>query len=117
PQTLHFLVGPDWRLLSRAFLFRGGSIASATLSRGRFAEGESFGIALQRYGEGADAIFHSAAGCACVYVLSIREAAGLFQSAGVRTCGGARLCATVSGVAKTIRRRLHTKTCRHSCSF
>ena len=33
-QALHVLVGPDWRLFSRAFLFRSGPIAGATISRG-----------------------------------------------------------------------------------
>src|SRR5205823_7332930 len=97
------LVGLNWRLFSRAFLFRGGSIAGATISRRRLAQRESSRIALQRRGESADAIFHSAAWCDCFHVLSIRKTARLFQSAGVPTCNREWLCATVSGVANAIR--------------
>src|SRR5204863_4812608 len=102
-QALHILVWPDWRLFSRAFLFRGGSIAGAAISRGRLAQRESSRFAFQCRCESANAIFHSAARCDRFHVLSIRKTTRLFQSAGVPTCDGERLCATASGVENAIR--------------
>ncbi len=102
-QALYILVWPDRRFFPRPILFRSGPIAGATISRGRLAQRESARIALQRGGEGADAIFHSAARRDCFHVLPIRKAARLFQSTCVRACVGERLCATVNGVADAIR--------------
>jgi Na+(H+)/acetate symporter ActP len=85
-QAIYILVGPDRRLFPRAVVFRSGPIAGATISRRRLAQRESPRVALQRRGEGADAVFHSAARRDCFHVLPIRKAAGLLQS----TCVPAR---------------------------
>src|SRR5207249_11777187 len=98
-QAIYILVGPDWRFFSRAFVFRSGSIAGATISRGGLAQRESSRIALQRRGEGAHAVFHSAARRDCVHVLSTRQATGLLYSAGVRASARQWLRRTVNGAA------------------
>ena len=73
-----------------------------TISCRWLAQRKPPGLALQRNGQSADAIFHSAAGRDCFHVLSIRKTTGLFQSTGLPTCGGKRLRAAASRATDTI---------------
>ena len=112
-EAVNFSVDPHKRytfwsgLIGGFFLalvvFRSGPIAGATISRGRLAQRESARVALQRRGEGADAVLHSAARRDCFHVLPIRKAAGLLQSTCVPARDGERLCATANAVADAIR--------------
>src|SRR4029077_13693536 len=102
-QAIYVLVGLDRRLFSRLVVFWGRPIAGATISRGRLAQREPARVALQRRGEGADAVLHSAARRDCFHVLPIRKAAGVLQSTCVPARDGERLLTTVNAVADAIR--------------
>src|SRR5678815_1354299 len=102
-RAIYVLVGPDRRVFPRTVVFRSGPIAGATIYRRRLAQRESPRVALQRRGEGADAVFHSVARRDCFHVLPSRKAAGLLQSTCVPARAGEWLCATVNAVADAIR--------------
>ena len=94
-EPLHLLVGADRRVLPAALVLRHRPVAGAALPHRPVGDAEPARAALQRHGQGPDAVRDPAAGSHGVRVLPVRGAADLLQPRSGRQ--GAELRRTEAG--------------------